>query len=174
MDKNIFRSINRELSEEDIVMLSPLQLAYIGDAVYELLVRTYLLKQKTPVKKLHNANISYVKAEAQASIVHKLEDSLREKEKRIVKKGRNAKSKTVPRNAKLIDYKYATGFEITGFDKVKENPGYYVFHAGTKKEDGKILTNGGRVLGVTAVDELFEKIIVMEKTDEKRGKDGQG
>ncbi len=149
MDKNIFRSINRELSEEDIVMLSPLQLAYIGDAVYELLVRTYLLKQKTPVKKLHNANISYVKAEAQASIVHKLEDSLREKEKRIVKKGRNAKSKTVPRNAKLIDYKYATGFEaLFGYLYLTE-------------QDERI-------------DELFEKIIVMEKTDEKRGKDGQG
>lgn len=148
MDKNIFRSINRELSEEDIVMLSPLQLAYIGDAVYELLVRTYLLKQKTPVKKLHNANISYVKAEAQASIVHKLEDSLREKEKRIVKKGRNAKSKTVPRNAKLIDYKYATGFEaLFGYLYLTE-------------QDERI-------------DELFEKIIVMEKTDEKRGKDGQ-
>ena len=149
MDKNIFRSINRELSEEDIVMLSPLQLAYIGDAVYELLVRTYLLKQKTPVKKLHNANISYVKAEAQASIVHKLEDSLREKEKRIVKKGRNAKSKTVPRNAKLIDYKYATGFEaLFGYLYLTE-------------QDERI-------------DELFEKIIAMEKTDEKRGKDGQG
>lgn len=148
MDKNIFRSINRELSEEDIVMLSPLQLAYIGDAVYELLVRTYLLKQKTPVKKLHNANISYVKAEAQASIVHKLEDSLREKEKRIVKKGRNAKSKTVPRNAKLIDYKYATGFEaLFGYLYLTE-------------QDERI-------------DELFEKIIAMEKTDEKRGKDGQ-
>lgn len=148
MDKNIFRSINRELSEEDIVMLSPLQLAYIGDAVYELLVRTYLLKQKTPVKKLHNANISYVKAEAQASIVHKLEDSLREKEKRIVKKGRNAKSKTVPRNAKLIDYKYATGFEaLFGYLYLTE-------------QDERI-------------DELFEKIIAMEKTDEKRGKDGK-
>lgn len=53
--------------------------------------------------------------------------------------------------------KYATGFEITGFDKVKENPGYYVFHAGTKKEDGKILTNGGRVLGVTAVGENLKE-----------------
>lgn len=53
--------------------------------------------------------------------------------------------------------KYATGFEITGFDKVKENLGYYVFHAGTKKEDGKILTNGGRVLGVTAVGENLKE-----------------
>ena len=147
MDQNIFRSINRELSEEDIVMLSPLQLAYIGDAVYELLVRTYLLKQKTPVKELHNANISYVKAEAQARIVHNLEDILTEKEQRLVKKGRNAKSNTVPRNAKLIDYKYATGFEaLFGYLYLTE-------------QDERI-------------DELFGEIITMGKTEEKRGKDG--
>lgn len=111
MRENIFRNINRELSKEDIVMLSPLQLAYVGDAVYELLVRTYLLKNKIPVNKLHKTTISYVKAEAQANIVHALDDKLNEKEKSMVKKGRNAKSNTVPKNADLIDYKYATGFE---------------------------------------------------------------
>lgn len=111
MENNIFRHMNTKLTAEDIVMLSPLQLAYIGDAVYELLVRTYLLKKGLTVKQLHKATINFVKAKAQASIVHNLEESLTEHEKTLVKQGRNAKSNTIPKNAELIDYKYATGFE---------------------------------------------------------------
>lgn len=108
---NLFRQTNKYITAEDIDMLSPLQLAYIGDAVYELLVRTYLLQKKLPVNKLHKATIEYVKAKAQANIVHMLEDILSEEEQTIVKKGRNAKSHTIPKNANMIDYKYATGFE---------------------------------------------------------------
>lgn len=111
MENNIFRDMNTKLTAEDIVMLSPLQLAYIGDAVYELLVRTYLLKKGLSVKELHKATINFVKAKSQANIVHNLEEELTEHEKTVVKKGRNAKSNTVPKNADLIDYKYATGFE---------------------------------------------------------------
>ncbi len=111
MENNLFRNINSELSKEDVAMLSPLQLAYIGDAVYELLVRTYLLKENIPVKKLHKTTINYVKAEAQAKAIHDLEEKLNEEEKDLVKKGRNAKSKTMPRNVNMIDYKYATGLE---------------------------------------------------------------
>ena len=103
--------MNTKLSGEDIAMLSPLQLAYIGDAVYELLVRTYLLKKGLTVKELHKATIKYVKAEAQANIVHILEDVLTDYEQTVVKKGRNAKTNTVPKNANMIDYKYATGLE---------------------------------------------------------------
>lgn len=110
-EKNLFRKMNTELSAEDIAMLSPLQLAYIGDAVYELLVRTYLLKKKLPVKELHKSTIKYVKAKAQSDIVHILEDILSEEEQGVVKKGRNAKTNTMPKNADMIDYKYATGFE---------------------------------------------------------------
>lgn len=110
-NNNIFRNMNTELTAEDIDMLSPLQLAYIGDAVYELLVRTYLLNKRLPVNKLHNVAIKYVKAKAQAEIVHLLENILTDEEQRIVKKGRNAKSNTMPKNATVIDYKYATGFE---------------------------------------------------------------
>ncbi len=110
-NNNIFRRMNTELTAEDIDILSPLQLAYIGDAVYELLVRTYLLNKRLPVNKLHNVAIKYVKAKAQAEIVHLLENILTDEEQRIVKKGRNAKSNTMPKNATVIDYKYATGFE---------------------------------------------------------------
>lgn len=111
MENNLFRNMNRQLSKEDIAMLSPLQLAYIGDAVYELLVRTYLLKENIPVKKLHNTTINYVKAKAQAQAIHALDEKLSDEEKRLVKKGRNAKSKSMPKNADMLDYKYATGLE---------------------------------------------------------------
>lgn len=101
----------------DCKMLSPLQLAYIGDAVYELFVRTYLLGTKNiSVNELHKEAIEYVKAKAQADIIHNLEDKLTEEEWQMVKRGRNAKSGTAPKNANLLDYKYATGFEtLVGF-----------------------------------------------------------
>lgn len=108
---NIFRKTNTDLSGEDIMMLSPLQLAYIGDSVYELLVRTYLITKGISVKDLHKATTNYVKAKAQAKYAHELEGILSEEEKGIIKKGRNAKSNTSPKNTDIIDYKYATGFE---------------------------------------------------------------
>lgn len=111
IDYNVFRNSNKSLSGEDIMMLSPLQLAYIGDSVYELLVRTYLITKGISVKDLHKATTNYVKAKAQADFIHKIEEYLTEEEKILVKKGRNAKSNTSPKNTDMIDYKYATGFE---------------------------------------------------------------
>lgn len=110
-EKNIFRTMNTILTGEDIAMLSPLQLAYIGDAVYELLVRTHLLNKGLNVKELHKSTIKYVKAKAQADIFHLIEENLTEEEIGFVKKGRNAKTNSTPKNADIIDYKYATGFE---------------------------------------------------------------
>lgn len=110
-EENIFRKSNSSLIEEDIKMMGPLQLAYVGDACYELMVRTYLLDKNLSVNNLHRETIKYVKAEAQASIVHQLEDILTEKEKDIIRKGRNTKTNSNPKNAELIDYKYSTGFE---------------------------------------------------------------
>ena len=97
--------------------LSPLQLAYIGDAVYELLVRQYLISIKNiSVHELHVESIKYVKAKAQRNILFSIEDKLTEEEWNVVKRGRNAKSGTIPKNADLQDYKYATGFEaLIGF-----------------------------------------------------------
>ncbi|MDP3386155.1 MAG: ribonuclease III domain-containing protein [Eubacteriales bacterium] len=97
---------------KDPRLMSPLQLAYIGDAVYELLVRSYLIENHDMnVNDLHRKAILFVKAEAQAEAFRFVENSLTEEELRIVKRGRNAKSVTVPKNAKLTDYKYATGLE---------------------------------------------------------------
>lgn len=109
--ENIFRKTNTSLKREDIKMMSPLQLAYVGDACYELMVRTFLLDKNLSVNQLHRKATNYVKAEAQADIVHDLEELLTEEEKDIIRKGRNTKTNSNPKNANLIDYKYATGFE---------------------------------------------------------------
>ncbi|MFY9285455.1 MAG: ribonuclease III domain-containing protein [Tissierellaceae bacterium] len=110
-NQNIFRMVNTSLTGEDIAMLSPLQLAYVGDAVYELLVRTYIMDRDSNVNQLHRKAIKFVKADAQAEFIHYLEEFLHENEKNIVRRGRNTKSNTSPKGANLIDYKYATGFE---------------------------------------------------------------
>ncbi len=108
---DIFRNFTKNLTVEDIAMLSPLQLAYIGDGVYELFIRTYMLNKKLSVRVLHKLSTEYVKASSQANIIHKLDHILTDKEKQVVKSGRNAKSGTMAKNASVIDYKYATGFE---------------------------------------------------------------
>jgi len=100
------------VSEKEVDLLNPLILAYIGDAVYEVYVRTYLIgTMKVTVHKLHTSSIKFVKAKAQSDIIHYLDDKLTDEEKDIVRRGRNAKSGTIPKNADVTEYKYATGFE---------------------------------------------------------------
>jgi ribonuclease III family protein len=92
--------------------LSSLVLAYLGDAVYELEVRKFLVEQGvTKVKDLHTAAVKMVKATTQAKVIHELLPSLDDLELAIVKRGRNAKSGTAPKNTEVIDYRYATAFE---------------------------------------------------------------
>lgn len=92
-------------------------LAYIGDSIYELFIRTHLVNQGyTKVNQLHKEAVKYVNAATQAQILHSLEESLAEEEAIIVRRGRNAKSGHVPKNADMIDYRYATAFEsLAGF-----------------------------------------------------------
>lgn len=90
---------------------SPLVLAYIGDCVYELFVRTYLLKDKNEhVNKLHKSAESFVNNKAQSDLYLRIKDVLTEEEMAIFKRGRNANSHP-PKNALLRDYKSATGIE---------------------------------------------------------------
>lgn len=101
-----------EFSENAINNLSPLVLAYVGDSVYEVFVRTFLVsKGNVPVHILHKKSINYVKAKAQSDIIHRIMEFLNDEELNIVRRGRNAKSGTIPKNANVTDYKYATGFE---------------------------------------------------------------
>ncbi|MDO4490092.1 MAG: ribonuclease III domain-containing protein [Lachnospiraceae bacterium] len=91
---------------------SPLTLAYIGDAIYELVIRTILVREaNTQVNKLHKRASSLVKAETQSLMIESLEQIFTEEEMRIYKRGRNAKSFTSAKNASITDYRRATGFE---------------------------------------------------------------
>ena len=95
-----------------VLQYNPLVLAYIGDAVYEVFVRNMLIeRKKISVHKLHVKSILYVKASAQASVLHEILKDLNDEECDIVRRGRNAKSGTIPKNAKVLDYKHATAFE---------------------------------------------------------------
>ena len=100
------------LEPEDIRSYSPLTLAYVGDAVYELVIRTMIIsKGNAPVNKLHKRSAALVKAPAQAQMMKVIEPLLSEEELHIYKRGRNAKSYTSAKNASVIDYRIATGFE---------------------------------------------------------------
>lgn len=92
--------------------LSPIALAFMGDAVYETLVRDYLITElKLPASKLHQACVSFVNAAAQAEAVKMLMPHLSQEELTILRRGRNANTAHVPRNATPADYRYATGLE---------------------------------------------------------------
>ena len=91
--------------------LSPLVLAYIGDAVYELFVRQILISRTNcPVHRLHKLATKHVNCAAQATAFHKIENSLTEEELAVFRRGRNTKS-SVPKNADMADYRTATGLE---------------------------------------------------------------
>lgn len=91
---------------------SPLTLAYLGDAVYEIIIRTIVVEGKSGgVNTLHQNSSRFVNAKAQADIVSAIEDKLSEEELTIYKRGRNAKPHSVAKNAEVRDYRMATGFE---------------------------------------------------------------
>jgi ribonuclease-3 family protein len=108
-----FDILKNRFTAQEARQLNPLVLAFIGDAIYEVFVRTYLVDRNRDmsVHKLHVEAISFVKAHAQSEFIKKLEEQLTEEEKAIFKRGRNSKSGTIPKNADLQEYKAATGFE---------------------------------------------------------------
>lgn len=100
------------LTEEKIRGMHPLKLAFIGDAVYENYIRTYLvLTKNVSTHKIAMESSKYVKAVAQNKIVRALQSLLTEDEWDIVIRGRNQSPKTIPKNASVGEYRYATGFE---------------------------------------------------------------
>ena len=100
------------LEEQDLRTYSPLTLAYIGDAIFELVVRTVLVERKnTQPEKLHKAATKIVKAETQALMIEALKEDLTDEELTVYKRGRNAKAVTRAKNATMSEYRRATGFE---------------------------------------------------------------
>lgn len=93
-------------------LVSPLALAYLGDAVYDLYVRQYVLSQPSRrPNRLHRETARYVSAKAQAQAVRLLEPELTEEERDMLRRGRNAKSHAAPKNTDVLDYRHSTGFE---------------------------------------------------------------
>lgn len=101
-----------ETKAPQVECMSPAALAYMGDVLFEMFVRDNLLRQpQTNINQLHRKAITYVNASAQAWMVKQLSTMLTEEEQDAVRRGRNGKTGTVPRNADVTDYRYATGFE---------------------------------------------------------------
>mgnify|MGYP001282235182 CR=1 FL=1 len=103
--------IERDKQKLDVDSLSALALAYVGDSVFDLFIRSKLVGSGKKVRDLHREAVSFVKASAQADILKELEPELSSKERHIVKNARNAKVNSVPKNAYIIDYHYSTAFE---------------------------------------------------------------
>lgn len=107
-----FDLLKGKFTEEQAKFLNPLVLALIGDGVYEVFIRTYLVEKNRDmnVHKIHLKAVAHVKAEAQSKFMKMIIDELSEDELSIFKRGRNTKSST-PKNADVADYRWATGFE---------------------------------------------------------------
>lgn len=100
------------VSKNDISQMSPLVWAYMGDAVYEKFIREYVIKQGLCKNGLlHKKSIKYVSAKGQARILKEIEEFLTAEEKDIVRRGRNSNPHSTAKNADVVEYKYATGFE---------------------------------------------------------------
>ena len=102
---------------QDQKLLSPLTLAFVGDGVYELLVRRNVVEGgNMPTKKLNARKVELVRASAQAAVYDELEPMLTDREREILRRGRNAHTGSVPKNAQMADYRKATGLEaLFGF-----------------------------------------------------------
>lgn len=113
------------LEDMDIRTYSPLTLAYIGDGIYELVIRTILVKKgNCPVSRIHKKASSLVKAAAQSAIMQKIEPQLTPEECSVYRRGRNAHSPTMAKHATMADYRRATGFEaLMGYLYLKEEYG---------------------------------------------------
>lgn len=100
------------IKKQDIRTYSPLTLAYIGDGVFDLIIRTVVVdKGNTSPNELHRHTSSIVKAHTQALMAEALMEELTEEEYDVYRRGRNAKSFTTAKNATVADYRKATGFE---------------------------------------------------------------
>ena len=114
MEKGIDSHIKEyfDLPKVDVATYSPLALAYIGDGIYDLVIRSIVVgKGNTKASRLHQTTSHLVKAHAQAPMMETLTPMLTEDETEIYRRGRNAKSPTMAKNATMSDYRRATGFE---------------------------------------------------------------
>ena len=101
-----------EMKEVEPEGYSPLTLAYIGDSIYDLIIKTLVINEgNRQVQKLHQKTSSYVQASAQSKMMRTMQEHLTEEEHAVYKRGRNAKSVSPAKNQSITDYRRATGFE---------------------------------------------------------------
>lgn len=114
MEKSLNQQIKDifAIADVDIRTYSPLTLAYIGDGIFDVVIRSIVVgRGNTPVNQLHHKTSHIVKAHSQAMMAEVLLDEMTDTEKDIYRRGRNAKSHTMAKNATVMDYRSATGFE---------------------------------------------------------------
>ena len=125
MEKKINSYIKEqfEIADADIKTYSPLALAYIGDGIFDLVIRSIVVsKGNTKANQLHQYTSHIVKAASQARMIEALEEELTEEEADVYRRGRNAKSPTMAKNASMVDYRKATGFEaLMGYLYLKDD-----------------------------------------------------
>ena len=118
MEKSIdmdFYSYMKEvfnMQEVDVREYSPLTLAYIGDSIYDVVIKSLVVnKGNKQVQKMHKETSSYVQASAQSLMMRTIQEILTDEERAVYKRGRNAKSVSPAKNQSITDYRRATGFE---------------------------------------------------------------
>ena len=133
MEKSIENNVDMEMDsymrevfgmqEVDIREYSPLTLAYIGDSIYDLIIKTIVINEgNKQVQKLHQETSSLVQASAQSKMMRTLQELLTEEEHAVYKRGRNAKSVSPAKNQSITDYRRATGFEaLMGYLYLKKD-----------------------------------------------------
>ena len=138
--------------------MSALTLAYLGDAVYELWVRTHLLELgHEKVRDLHNQAVNYVCAENQARILHALLPDLKETERQVVLRGRNTKG-GYPKNVDVVTYRHATAFECL--------IGYWHIQGQEERLEWAFHKVDGILAGVNAKDEFFSPDMTKTRASE--------
>lgn len=112
-----------QMEEVDIHTYSPLTLAYIGDSIYDLIIKSLVInKGNKQVNKLHKETSSFVQASAQSLMMRAMQEHLTEEEHAVYKRGRNAKSVSPAKNQSITDYRRATGFEaLLGYLYLKKD-----------------------------------------------------
>ena len=101
-----------QMKEVDVNSYSPLTLAYIGDSIYDLIIKSLVINQgNRQVNKLHKETSMYVQASTQSLMMRAMQEELTEEEHVVYKRGRNAKSVSPAKNQSITDYRRATGFE---------------------------------------------------------------
>lgn len=122
-DLNEYLNSKFGIESQDIRTYSPLTLAYIGDAIFDVIIRSILVnKGNTAVNNLHRKASSIVKAKTQSDMVKAIMDELTEEEQDYYRRGRNSKPHTKAKNASTIEYLDATGFEaVMGFLYLTDN-----------------------------------------------------